>query len=108
LLEKAFSAHEISLMNPIWIHSRSTGKPYYGILHRIDVGVVIDLEPARYEDPTLSIAGVVQSQKLVVRVISQLHSLHGGDVKVLCDTFVKSVRELTSYDKLKLPITYWG
>ncbi|MCI40933.1 phytochrome B-like, partial [Trifolium medium] len=82
-------------MNPIWIHSRSTGKPYYGILHRIDVGVVIDLEPARSEDPALSIAGAVQSQKLAVRAISQLQSLPGGDVKVLCDAVVESVRELT-------------
>jgi light-regulated signal transduction histidine kinase (bacteriophytochrome) len=100
LLEKAFSAREISLMNPIWIHSRSTGKPYYGILHRIDVGVVIDLEPARSEDPALSIAGAVQSQKLAVRAISQLQSLPGGDVKVLCDTVVESVRELTGYDRV--------
>ncbi|QCE13780.1 phytochrome B [Vigna unguiculata] len=39
----------------------------FGILHRIDVGIVIDLEPARTEDPALSIAGAVQSQKLAVR-----------------------------------------
>lgn len=100
LLEKAFAAREISLMNPIWIHSRSTGKPFYGILHRIDVGVVIDLEPARSEDPALSIAGAVQSQKLAVRAISQLQSLPGGDVKVLCDAVVESVRELTGYDRV--------
>lgn len=100
LLEKAFAAREISLMNPIWIHSRSTGKPFYGILHRIDVGVVIDLEPARSEDPALSIAGAVQSQKLAVRAISQLQSLPGGDVKLLCDAVVESVRELTGYDRV--------
>lgn len=100
LLEKAFSAREISLMNPVWIHSRSTGKPFYGILHRIDVGVVIDLEPARSEDPALSIAGAVQSQKLAVRAISQLQSLPGGDVKLLCDAVVESVRELTGYDRV--------
>ncbi|KAG4387756.1 hypothetical protein GLYMA_09G035500v4 [Glycine max] len=100
LLEKAFSAREISLMNPIWIHSRTSGKPFYGILHRIDVGIVIDLEPARTEDPALSIAGAVQSQKLAVRAISQLQSLPGGDVKLLCDTVVESVRELTGYDRV--------
>ncbi|QCD77474.1 phytochrome B [Vigna unguiculata] len=100
LLEKAFAAREISLMNPIWIHSRTSGKPFYGILHRIDVGIVIDLEPARTEDPALSIAGAVQSQKLAVRAISQLQSLPGGDVKLLCDTVVESVRELTRYDRV--------
>ncbi|XP_050372525.1 phytochrome B-like [Argentina anserina] len=100
LLEKAFGAREITLLNPIWIHSRVSGKPFYAILHRIDVGVVIDLEPARTEDPALSIAGAVQSQKLAVRAISQLQALPGGDIKLLCDTVVESVRELTGYDRV--------
>nr|CAJ21317.1 phytochrome B2 [Populus tremula] len=100
LLEKAFGAREITLLNPIWIHSKNSGKPFYAILHRIDVGIVIDLEPARTEDPALSIAGAVQSQKLAVRAISQLQSLPGGDIKLLCDTVVDSVRELTGYDRV--------
>lgn len=100
LLEKAFGAREITLLNPVWIHSKNSGKPFYAILHRIDVGIVIDLEPARTEDPALSIAGAVQSQKLAVRSISQLQSLPGGDVKLLCDTVVESVRQLTGYDRV--------
>ncbi|KAI4344780.1 hypothetical protein L6164_011970 [Bauhinia variegata] len=100
LLEKAFGAREITLLNPLWIHSKNSGKPFYAILHRIDVGIVIDLEPARTEDPALSIAGAVQSQKLAVRAISQLQSLPGGDIKLLCDTVVESVRELTGYDRV--------
>ncbi|KAJ7955238.1 Phytochrome [Quillaja saponaria] len=100
LLGKAFGAREITLLNPVWIHCKNSGKPFYAILHRIDVGIVIDLEPARTEDPALSIAGAVQSQKLAVHAISQLQSLPGGDVKLLCDTVVKSVRELTGYDRV--------
>lgn len=100
LLEKAFGAREITLLNPIWIHSKNSGKPFYAILHRIDVGIVIDLEPARTEDPALSIAGAVQSQKLAVRAISQLQSLPGGDIQLLCDTVVESVRELTGYERV--------
>ncbi|GLT32626.1 hypothetical protein SLA2020_072800 [Shorea laevis] len=100
LLEKAFGAREITLLNPVWIHSKNSGKPFYAILHRIDVGIVIDLEPARTEDPALSIAGAVQSQKLAVRAISQLQSLPGGDIQLLCDTVVHSVRELTGYDRV--------
>ncbi|EEE58928.1 hypothetical protein OsJ_10581 [Oryza sativa Japonica Group] len=100
LLERAFAAREISLLNPLWIHSRVSSKPFYAILHRIDVGVVIDLEPARTEDPALSIAGAVQSQKLAVRAISRLQALPGGDVKLLCDTVVEYVRELTGYDRV--------
>ncbi|XP_073276297.1 phytochrome B-like isoform X1 [Primulina huaijiensis] len=100
LLERAFAAREITLLNPIWVHSKNSGKPFYAILHRIDVGTVIDLEPVRSEDPALSIAGAVQSQKLAVRAISQLQSLPGGDIKLLCDTVVESVRELTGYDRV--------
>ncbi|KAJ9699802.1 hypothetical protein PVL29_005595 [Vitis rotundifolia] len=100
LLEKAFGAREITLLNPVWIHSKNSGKPFYAILHRIDVGIVIDLEPARTEDPALSIAGAVQSQKLAVRAISHLQSLPGGDINVLCETVVENVRELTGYDRV--------
>ncbi|KAI3459213.1 hypothetical protein Pfo_015876 [Paulownia fortunei] len=100
LLEKAFGAREITLLNPVWIHSKNSGKPFYAILHRIDVGIVIDLEPVRTEDPALSIAGAVQSQKLAVRAISHLQSIPGGDIKLLCDTVVESVRELTGYDRV--------
>ncbi|KAL2530642.1 Phytochrome B [Forsythia ovata] len=100
LLERAFVAREITLLNPIWVHSKYSGKPFYAILHRIDVGIVIDLEPARNQEPALSIAGAVQSQKLAVRAISHLQSLPGGDIKLLCDTVVESVTELTGYDRV--------
>ncbi|XP_075506610.1 phytochrome B-like isoform X1 [Primulina tabacum] len=100
LLERAFGSREITLLNPIWIHSKNLGKPFYAILHRIDVGIVIDLEPARSQDPALSIAGAVHSQKLAVRAISHLQSLPGGDIKLLCGTVVESVRDLTGYDRV--------
>ncbi|KAI3823563.1 hypothetical protein L1987_05002 [Smallanthus sonchifolius] len=100
LLDRAFRAREITILNPVWVHSKNSGKPFYAILHRIDVGIVIDLEPARTEDPSLSIAGAVQSQKLAVRAISNLQSLPSGDIKLLCDTVVRNVRELTGYDRV--------
>nr|GEW61991.1 phytochrome E [Tanacetum cinerariifolium] len=99
-LERAVASREISLLNPIWVHSRTTRKPFYAILHRIDVGVVIDLEPANSSDHTLLLAGAVQSQKLVVRAISRLQSLPGGDIGVMCDTVVEEVQKLTGYDRV--------
>ncbi|CAN4107079.1 unnamed protein product [Withania somnifera] len=100
LLEGAFGAREVTLFNPIWVHSKNSGRPFYAILHRIDVGIVIDLEPGRNQDPALSIAGAVQSQKLAVRAISHLQSLLGGDIEFLCDNVVQSVRKLTGYDRV--------
>ncbi|KAF7806826.1 phytochrome B [Senna tora] len=91
LLEKAFNAEEVARFNPIWIHARTSGRPFYAILHRIDVGVVIDLEPARTEDPAVSIAGLVQSQKLAGRAISRLQQ----QTSSFSDGVVESVRELT-------------
>ncbi|KAK4488196.1 hypothetical protein RD792_003939 [Penstemon davidsonii] len=97
---KAMSSREISFLNPIWVHSKTNHKPFYAILHRIDVGTVIDLEPAHSSDPTMLHAGAVQSQKLAVRVISRLQSLPGGDIGVLCDTVVENVQKLTGYDRV--------
>ncbi|TMW90924.1 hypothetical protein EJD97_015034 [Solanum chilense] len=99
-LAKVMASREISLLNPIWVHSRTTHKPFYAILHRIDVGIVIDLEPANSSDPALLLAGAVQSQKLAVRSISRLQSLPGGDIGVLCDTAVEDVQKLTGYDRV--------
>ncbi|KAI3916128.1 hypothetical protein MKW98_004569 [Papaver atlanticum] len=86
-LEKAFSSRNIS-------------KPFFAILHKIDVGIVIDLEPARAGSPAFSISGAVQSQKLADRAILRLQALPGGDIKTLCYTVVELVRELTGYDRV--------
>ncbi|CAL5410079.1 unnamed protein product [Camellia sinensis] len=91
---------EISPSNPIWVYSRSTQKPFYAILHRIDVGIIIDLEPALSGDPALSLAEAVQSQKLVARAISRLQSVPACDIGVLCDTVVEDVQQLTGYDRV--------
>lgn len=99
-LAKAVASREISLLNPIWVYARTTQKPFYAILHRIDVGVVIDLEPARSSDHALSYAGAVQSQKLAVRAISRLQSLPGEDIGLLCDKVVEEVQKLTGYDRV--------
>lgn len=99
-LVKAALSREISLLNPVWVHSRTTQKPFYAILHRIDVGIIFDLEPARSVDPALSLAGAVQSQKLAVRAISRLQALPSGDIGILCDTVVEDVQKLTGYDRV--------
>lgn len=101
-LAKAVASREISMLNPLWVHSRSNKKAFYAILHRIDVGIVIDLEPAHSGDPALLLAGAVQSQKLAVRAISRLQSLSGGDIGVLCDTVVEEVQKLTGYDRVMI------
>ncbi|KAI3870457.1 hypothetical protein MKW92_017920 [Papaver armeniacum] len=78
----------------------NSGKPFFAILHKIDVGIVIDSEPASAEDPAFSISGAVLSQKLAGRAILRLQALPGGNIKTLFDTVVELVRELTGYDRV--------
>nr|AHZ63959.1 phytochrome [Gnetum montanum] len=99
-LERAAMAQEVSLLNPILVHCKASSRPFYAIMHRIDVGMVIDFEPVRVADSPMSVAGAVQSQKLAVRAISRLQSLPGGNIGLLCDTVVEDVRQLTGYDRV--------
>nr|AHZ64003.1 phytochrome [Zygnemopsis sp. MFZO] len=100
MLEKAASAKDVSMMNPISVQSKGSQKPFFAILHRVDVGLVIDLEPVRPTDSTVSAAGALQSHKLAAKAISRLQSLPGGDIGLLCDAVVEEVRELTGYDRV--------
>ncbi|KAK6154876.1 hypothetical protein DH2020_009124 [Rehmannia glutinosa] len=52
-LAKAVASRDLSFLNPIWVHSRTNHRPFYAVLHRIDVGIVIDLEPAHSGDPAM-------------------------------------------------------
>ncbi|KAI8002051.1 Phytochrome E [Camellia lanceoleosa] len=69
-------------------------------LSGIQRGIVIHLEPALLGDLALSLAEVVQSQKLLARAISRLQSVPAGDIGVLCDTVVEDVQQLTGYDRV--------
>ncbi|KAG0609141.1 hypothetical protein M758_8G161200 [Ceratodon purpureus] len=100
-LEKAAATQDISLLNPITVHCRRSGKPLYAIAHRIDIGIVIDFEAVKMIDvPVSAAAGALQSHKLAARAITRLQALPGGDIELLCDTIVEEVRELTGYDRV--------
>ncbi|XP_027170868.1 phytochrome C isoform X1 [Coffea eugenioides] len=99
-LQKAANFGEISLLNPILVHCRSSGKPFYAILHRIDVGLVIDLEPVNPADVPVTAAGALKSYKLAAKAISRLQSLPNGNISLLCDVLVREVSDLTGYDRV--------
>nr|AHZ63947.1 phytochrome [Pilularia globulifera] len=99
-LEKAVGVVDVSMLNPITVHCRSSGKPFNAIVHRIDVGLVIDFEPLKASDMAVSAAGALQSHKLAAKAISRLQTLPVGDIGLLCDSVVEEVRELTGYDRV--------
>ena len=88
------------MMNPVSMQCRTSQKPFYAVIHRVDVGLVIDFEPVRPSDPTATAAGALQSHKLAAKAISRLQGLPGGDIGLLCDAVVEEVRELTGYDRV--------
>ena len=99
-LQKAANFGEVNLLNPILVHCKTSGKPFYAILHRIDVGLVIDLEPVNPADVPVTAAGALKSYKLAAKAISKLQSLPSGNISLLCDVLVKEVRDLTGYDRV--------
>ncbi|KAI3890088.1 hypothetical protein MKX03_015968 [Papaver bracteatum] len=99
-LQKATNFGEVSLLNPVLVHCRSSGKPFYAIIHRIAVGFVIDLEPVNPADVPSTAAGALKSYKLAAKAISRLQSLPSGNIPLLCDVLAREVRELTGYDRV--------
>ncbi|KAK3033992.1 hypothetical protein RJ639_033277 [Escallonia herrerae] len=99
-LQKAANYAEVNLLNPILVHCRNSGKPFYAILHRIDVGLVIDLEPVNPADVPVTAAGALKSYKLAAKAISRLQSLPSGNISLLCDVLVQEVSDLTGYDRV--------
>ncbi|RWW42390.1 hypothetical protein BHE74_00052062 [Ensete ventricosum] len=71
-LQKAASFREVNLLNPILVHCRSSGKPFYAIMHCIDVGLVIDLEPVNPVDVPVMAAGAPKSYKLAAKAIFEV------------------------------------
>ncbi|CAH9060605.1 unnamed protein product [Cuscuta europaea] len=99
-LQKAASFEEVGLTNPILVYSRNSRKPFYAILHRVDVGIVIDLEPVDPKDLPVTAIGALESYKLASKAISRLQLLPSGDIQLLCDVLVREMTDLTGYDRV--------
>ncbi|WOH15850.1 hypothetical protein DCAR_0935396 [Daucus carota subsp. sativus] len=99
-LANTIRSHQSQVSNPLCVYSRVSKRPFYAILHRIDVGYVIDFEPLETETPSLFIAGVLQSQKLAMYAMTRLQSLPHGNIQLLCDKVVSCMREFTGYDRV--------
>ncbi|GAB4848231.1 Phytochrome A1 [Ancistrocladus abbreviatus] len=99
-LYKALGFGEVSLLNPILVHCKTSGKPFYAIIHRVSGSVIIDFEPVKPYEVPMTAAGALQSYKLAAKAITRLQSLPSGNVERLWDTMVQEVFELTGYDRV--------
>ncbi|XP_038884425.1 phytochrome A-like [Benincasa hispida] len=99
-LLKALAFPDVTLLNPILVHSKSSGKPFYAILHRVTGSIIIDFEPLKPDQVPVTAAGALQSYKLAAKAITRLQALPSGSLVRLCDTMVQEVFELTGYDRV--------
>lgn len=99
-LQKALGFGEVSLLNPILVHCKTSGKPFYAIVHRVTGSLIIDFEPVKPYEVPMTAAGALQSYKLAAKAITRLQSLPSGSMERLCETMVQEVFELTGYDRV--------
>ncbi|KAI4349846.1 hypothetical protein L6164_010395 [Bauhinia variegata] len=99
-LQKALGFGEVSLLNPILVHCKTSGKPFYAIIHRVTGSLIIDFEPVKPYEVPMTAAGALQSYKLAAKAITRLQSLPSRSMERLCDTMVQEVFELTGYDRV--------
>ncbi|XP_057428113.1 phytochrome A [Lotus japonicus] len=99
-LQKALGFAEVTLLNPILVHCKTSGKPFYAIIHRVTGSLIIDFEPVKPYEVPMTAAGALQSYKLAAKAITRLQSLPSGSMERLCDTMVQEVFELTGYDRV--------
>ncbi|KAK7259055.1 hypothetical protein RIF29_24649 [Crotalaria pallida] len=99
-LNKALGFGEVSLLNPILVHCKTSGKPFYAIIHRVTGSLIVDFEPVEPHEIPMTAAGALQSYKLAAKAITRLQSLPSGSMERLCDAMVQEVFELTGYDRV--------
>nr|BAL45547.1 Phytochrome A1 [Glycine max] len=99
-LQKALGCADVSLLNPILVHCKTSGKPFYAIVHRVTGSLIVDFEPVKPYEVPMTAAGALQSYKLAAKAITRLQSLPSGNMERLCDTMVQEVFELTGYDRV--------
>ncbi|KAI9082608.1 hypothetical protein K1719_035477 [Acacia pycnantha] len=56
-LQKALGFGEVSLLNPILVHCKTSGKPFYAIIHRVIGSLIIDFEPVKPFEVPMTAAG---------------------------------------------------
>ncbi|CAI5474957.1 unnamed protein product [Closterium sp. Yama58-4] len=69
-------------------------------MRRCEEGLMIDFEPLKFDPPSGPVTGALASHKLAARAVARLKSLPVGDVRLLCNTVVEEIGEMTGYDRI--------
>ncbi|CAI7807288.1 unnamed protein product [Closterium sp. NIES-53] len=99
-IERACSATDLNIVCPILVSSHRSANPFYAIMRRCEEGLMIDFEPLKFDPPSGPVTGALASHKLAARAVARLKSLPVGDVRLLCNTVVEEIGEMTGYDRI--------
>ncbi|KAK1369971.1 Phytochrome [Heracleum sosnowskyi] len=100
VLFKAFSSRDSSQFNPILVRSKTSGRYFYAMVHRVPHAFILDFEPVNTIDGTITVAGPEQSYMLAEKGIKRLQCFPGGSVQKLCCVMVQEIFEITDYDRV--------
>ncbi|KAK1371036.1 Phytochrome [Heracleum sosnowskyi] len=100
VLHQAFSSNVSTLLNPILVCSKASGKRFYAMVHRVAHAIIIDFEPVIASEEPITVPGTGHSYMLAEKAITRLRSLPRGSMHKLCEAMVQEVFELTEYDRV--------
>ncbi|KAJ0079709.1 hypothetical protein Patl1_24651 [Pistacia atlantica] len=93
-LQKALGFGEVSLLNPILVHCKTSGKPFYAIVHRVTGSLIIDFEPVKpYEVPMTGCWGPAEVFELTGYDRVMAYKFHDDDHGEVVSEITKPVLE---------------
>nr|AHZ63843.1 neochrome 2 [Cylindrocystis brebissonii] len=114
LLKEA--ANKGTFRQPLVLTTKETPRPYYAVLTRCDLGVIVDIEPVAPLDKSLTIgtndylpkmnrdspvAITMQEARHAAQIsVERLKNLGAGNVQSVCAAVVREMRDLLQYDRV--------
>nr|AHZ63842.1 neochrome 1 [Cylindrocystis sp. VAZE] len=114
LLKEA--ASKGSFRQPLVLTTKESPRPYYAVLTRCELGVIVDIEPVSPLDKTLSIGSndylpkvkrdapvaiTMQEARHAAQVsVERLKNVGAGNVQGVCAAVVREMRDLLQYDRV--------
>ncbi|RLM58834.1 hypothetical protein C2845_PM18G03830 [Panicum miliaceum] len=99
-LDKVLGFPDVSSLNPIIVQCKTSGNPFYAIVHHVAGCLGVDFEPVHPSEFPTAVVWASQPYKLAATAISKIQSLHGVSMDVLCNTLVEEVFDLMRYDRV--------
>eukprot|EP00850_Spirogloea_muscicola_P017225 SM000146S00945 [mRNA] locus=s146:67237:84897:- [translate_table: standard] len=98
--ETAFTYDDISIANPLVVRTAKARRPIYAIMHRLQEGVVIDLEPIAAEEANEMEERALEKHDRASASIAKLQAMSSAEISDLAETVAKEIKALSAYDRV--------